>query len=127
MAHFARIDENNKVIEVIPLQDEQEHRGAEFIAELGFDGVWIQTSYNGRIRRRFAFVGCTYDPINDVFIEPCPHSGWTLDENFDWVPPIPKPPESESVKFFWSDAQRRWTEIRRERIRDTKIVILGDE
>ena len=69
MAHFAQIDENNKVINVLVVSDEQEHRGQEFLSEdLGLGGTWIQTSYNGNIRSVFAGIGDTYDPINDVFI-----------------------------------------------------------
>ena len=71
MAHFAEIDSDNKVLRVLVVDNEQEHRGQEFLAEeLGLGGTWIQTSYNNNFRGKFAGIGYTYDPVNDVFIEP---------------------------------------------------------
>lgn len=71
MAHFAEIDNTNKVLRVLVVDNSQEHRGQEFLAEdLGLGGTWIQTSYNGNIRGKFAGTGDTYDPINDVFVSP---------------------------------------------------------
>lgn len=71
MAHFAELDETNKVIRVLVVSDEQEHRGQEFLAdELGLGGTWIQTSYNAKIRGKFAGIGDTYDPQTDTFIAP---------------------------------------------------------
>jgi hypothetical protein len=71
MAHFARIDENNIVTEVVVVSNEIEHRGQEFLAiDLGLGGRWIQTSYNNNFRGKFAGVGDTFDEINDVFVAP---------------------------------------------------------
>ena len=78
MAHFAKIDENNIVTQVIVIANdvlldenliEQESIGAQFCADT-FGGTWIQTSYNGNFRQGFAYVGVTYDPIQDVFVIP---------------------------------------------------------
>jgi len=72
MAHFAEV-QNNIVTRVLVVPDEQEHRGQEFLAnDLGLDGVWIQTSYNARIRKNYAGIGYTYDTIRDAFIAPKP-------------------------------------------------------
>ena len=69
MAHFAQVDENNIVTQVLVVTNEEEHRGQEFLAnDLGLGGVWIQTSYNANIRNKFAGIGDIYDPINDIFI-----------------------------------------------------------
>lgn len=69
MAHFAKIDENNKVVEVLVVDNSQEHRGAEFLAvDCGLGGTWVQTSYNANFRSKFAAIGDTYDSVNDVFI-----------------------------------------------------------
>jgi hypothetical protein len=69
MAHFAEIDENNKVVRVLVIDNSQEHRGQEFLAnDLGFGGRWIQTSYNEKFRKKFAGIGDTYDPVQDIFI-----------------------------------------------------------
>lgn len=71
MAHFAQIDETNKVVNVLVVPDNQEHRGQEFLAnDLGLGGTWIQTSYNANIRGKFAGIDDIYDPINDVFVSP---------------------------------------------------------
>jgi len=69
MAHFAQVDENNTVVRVLVVPDEQEHRGNEYLNELGLTGNWIQTSFNNQIRGKFAGSGDIYDSINDVFIE----------------------------------------------------------
>lgn len=68
MAHFAQIDENNIVIQVLVVSNEEEHRGQEFLADdLALGGTWIQTSYNAKFRNKFAGIGDIYDPINDIF------------------------------------------------------------
>ena len=71
MAHFAEINENNVVIRVLVVDNSQEHRGQEFLAnDLGLGGTWIQTSYNGNIRGKYAAIGDVYDQEADVFISP---------------------------------------------------------
>ena len=91
MAHFAKIDENNIVEEVLVVDNSLEHRGEDFLAnELGLGGRWIQTSYNNNFRKQYAGIGFTYDETNDVFISIQPYPSWVLDSNFDWQPPIPQ-------------------------------------
>lgn len=89
MAHWANLDENNIVTQVV-VTDNNDPNGDEgyqwLIDNLG--GQWVQTSYNGNFRKQFAGIGYTYDPQNDVFILPQPHESWTLNETFDWVPPV---------------------------------------
>ena len=71
MAHFAELSDDNIVLRVLVVSDEEEHRGEEFLAQdLGLGGRWIQTSYSGRIRGKFAGIGDTYDPVADLFIAP---------------------------------------------------------
>lgn len=73
MAHFAEIDENNVVLRVLVVDNSQEHRGEEFLAvDCNLGGRWIQTSYNGTIRGKFAGIGHIYDEVNDVFFDPTP-------------------------------------------------------
>jgi hypothetical protein len=82
MAHFAEV-QNNIVTRVLVVPDEQEHRGQEFLSEdLGLGGVWIQTSYNARIRKNYAGIGYTYDEARDAFIPPKPECH-PLAVNFD--------------------------------------------
>ena len=115
MAHFAKI-KNNIVTEVIVVANSDcsggdfpasEIVGQEFIASLGIDGIWKQTSYNNNIRKQYAGIGYTYDPVNDVFIAPQPFGSWTLDSNHDWQPPTPKP-EGE---YFWNEEELEWVAI----------------
>jgi len=76
MAHFAEVDDKGIVLRVLVVPDEQEERGQDFLAEdLSLGGTWVQTSYNSRIRKNFAGVGFTYDPIDDAFIAPMPKCG----------------------------------------------------
>jgi hypothetical protein len=71
MAHFAEIDKNGFVLRVLVVDDSQEHRGQEFLAnDLSLGGTWIQTSYNANIRGKFAGIGDKYDKKKDVFISP---------------------------------------------------------
>ena len=90
MAHFAKLDENNFVLQVIVVHDnelldesnvEQESKGIAFCQNL-LGGRWIQTSYNRNIRKNFAGIGHIYDAQRDAFIAPQPEGeGWTLDED----------------------------------------------
>ena len=90
MAHFAQLDENNIVTNVIVVNNddapdpfpESEITGQQFIASLGLEGVWKQTSYNATIRKNYAGIGYTYDYVRDAFIAPKPDGdGWVLNED----------------------------------------------
>lgn len=82
MAHFAQIDENNIVLQVLVIPDFQEHRGQEYLAnDLNLGGIWKQTSYNNRIRKNYAGIGFTYDEIRDAFIPPKPGDNYILNED----------------------------------------------
>jgi hypothetical protein len=89
MAHFAQLDENNIVTQVIVVHNnelldngvESEIKGANFCQSL-LGGIWVQTSYNGTIRKNFAGIGYTYDVARDAFIAPKPDTGvWVLNED----------------------------------------------
>ena len=104
MAHFAEIETDNTVLRVIVVHNnelldesgvEQEAKGAAFCQSL-FGGTWVQTSYNGTIRKNFAGAGFTYDTARDAFIPPKPFDDWVLDEQTcQWVDPNPNPTEPE--------------------------------
>lgn len=106
MAHWAEIDFNNKVIRVLvgDNNDPNGDEGYEWLLD-NLGGTWIKTSYNGKIRKQFASAGFTYDPNADVFIAPQPFSSWSLDENFDWQPPFPKPDDGV---WFWDEEVGDW-------------------
>jgi len=67
MAHFAELDKNKVVLRVVVVPDDQEHRGNDYLNELGLTGTWIQTSYNATIRGKYAGVGDIYDEVKDEF------------------------------------------------------------
>lgn len=76
MAHFAELDENNKVIRVLVTDnnDPNGDEGYQFLVDT-FGGTWVKTSYNGTIRYNYAGIDFTYDPIDDAFIPPMPLCG----------------------------------------------------
>ncbi len=98
MAHFARLDENNVVTEVIVVHNnelldngvESEAKGIAFCQNI-YGGIWKQTSYNGSFRKNFAKIGSTYDSMRDAFIHPKMFEGQVFDEETcRWVWPEPK-------------------------------------
>ena len=119
MAHFAKLDENNVVTQVIVVDNkdiidphtgqEDEIIGIAFCKKL-FGGNWKQTSYNGNIRFRYAGVGYSYNATLDAFIPPQPFPSWTLDNDIaDWISPLGDAPalteaQVEAYSFY------RWDE-----------------
>jgi hypothetical protein len=89
MAHFAEINENSMVVRVLVVPDTEESNGQHYLANvLGLGGTWIQTSYNGNIRKNFAGIGYTYDPVRDAFIAPEPEDSTGFDEaTCQWIMP----------------------------------------
>jgi hypothetical protein len=107
MAHFAQIDENNIVTQVIVVDNSQEHRGQEFINnDLGLEGTWIQTSYNNNFRGKLAALGDTYDTERDLFLEKLPYSSWVRDENDKPVAPVAKPQDGKD--YDWNESTVSW-------------------
>lgn len=109
MAHFAEIDDNNVVLRVLVVDNEQEHRGQEFLAEdLGLGGRWIQTSYNRRIRKNYAGIGHSYNEELDMFLFPKPFESWILDTiNGLWIPPIQRPSDP-NYTYSWNEENNNW-------------------
>lgn len=71
MAHFAELDSDNKVLRVLVVPNEVEDRGEDYLAnEIGLGGRWIQTSYNAKIRGKYAGIGDIYDEKKDIFYTP---------------------------------------------------------
>ena len=107
MAHFAEIDNNGIVKQVLVVPDQQEHRGQDYLAnDLGLGGFWVQTSYNHRIRKQYAGIGYRYDAEADVFIAPQPFPSWQLDENHDWQAPKTKP--EDDLVYVWNEENLDW-------------------
>ena len=110
MAHYAFLNENNVVTEVITGKDETELiEGLDPETWYGnFRGqVCKRTSYNNKIRKQYAGIGYTYDPEADEFVTPQPYKSWTLNANNDWQAPTPKP----EGKFYWDEESLSWLAI----------------
>lgn len=111
MAHWAELDENNVVLRVT-VGDNDDPNGDEgyqwLLDNLG--GRWVKTSYNAKIRVRFAGVGYTFDEARDAFIPPKPFPSWVLDETtLDWVAPVPYP--TDGLDYQWDEATGSWVEV----------------
>jgi hypothetical protein len=115
MAHFAKLDENNIVLEVHTVSNDaldvsnEEASGIVFLTEWsGGYSNWKQTSYNANFRKQYCGVGYFYDAVNDVFIAPSPYPSWVLDSNFDWQAPTPQPVDG---LWNWNEETLSWIEI----------------
>lgn len=127
MAHFAKINSSNIVVQVIVVNNnellvdgnENEQKGINFLnATYKVDNVnWKQTSYNTHsgvhseggtpLRKNYAGIGYTYDASKDAFIPPKPHASWTLDnDTCNWVSPVIYPDDGE--KYVWSEDDTNW-------------------
>ena len=116
MAHFAELDINNKVLRVLTAcnqdiannggeQSEQAALHFQSLNKFSETGVkWVQTSYNNNFRKQYAGIGDTFDSIKNKFIRPQPFASWTLDSNYDWQPPTPKP----DGDYYWDEDTQTW-------------------
>lgn len=120
MAHFAELDDSNRVLQVVVISNvdlldnnglEDENLGIEVCKNIfGSTTRWVQTSYNNNFRKKFACVGDIYESNLDLFYSPTPpHESWTLDSNYDWISPIPKP-DTEGL-FIWDDSKPGWVNL----------------
>lgn len=115
MAHFAQLDSNNVVTNVIVVDnsdivdgngDESEVIGIQFCVDL-LGGTWKQTSYNGNIRKNYAAIGYTYDSTKDAFIPPKPFNSWTLNETTCiWEAPNSYPDDGNI--YYWDEDTTSW-------------------
>ena len=124
MAHFAELDQNNKVLQVIVVSNEDvdanggdQHADAEaFVRTIvpfsPFGGLWKQTSYSGSFRKQYTSIGQYYNPSLDMFVYAKPYTSWTLDSSGDWKAPVtyPNDLEENSLIVFpsWDEDNKRW-------------------
>jgi hypothetical protein len=116
MAYFAKLDENNIVLEVLAvnnnelLQDgvESEAKGIQFLVDWsGGYTNWKQTSYNRRIRKHYAAIGFAYDAQRDAFIPPQQFPSWVLNEETClWDAPVAMPDDGQ--RYQWDEATTSW-------------------
>jgi hypothetical protein len=123
MAHYAFIDSNNMVIEVIVGKDESDTTmdWEQHYTEFRLGQTCKRTSYNtlrGQhllggtpFRKNYAGIGYTYDQARDAFIPPTPFASWILNEDTcNWESPVPRP-EVEGKRFIWNEATTSWDEF----------------
>jgi hypothetical protein len=125
MAHFSQLDENNIVTQVIVVANEDtsdsngvevEEIGVAFCKKLlGADTRWVQTSYNGNFRVRYAGIGYSFSEELSAFIPPKPFDSWILnEETADWESPVGPAPELteeevEARSFYkWDEENLEW-------------------
>jgi hypothetical protein len=118
MSHFAQIDENNVVINIV-VGDNDHSNGDEGYQDLvdNLGGVWIKTSYNTHanthilggtpLRKNYAVIGGTYDQERDAFIWPKPFESWSLnEETCTWVAPLERP--NDDKVYLWNEELQEW-------------------
>lgn len=127
MAHFAELGIDNVVLRVVVVHNnelldengqESEVKGREFCRNL-FGGTWVQTSYNGNMRKNYAGEGFTYDSQRDAFIPLKPFPSWVLNEaTCRWDAPVPYPTDvgtPEAPKLYqWDEATTSWALVTQE-------------
>jgi hypothetical protein len=123
MAHFAQLDENNVVLQVIVVDNkdtadangvEKEHIGAAFCEKL-LGGTWKQTSYNGNSRKNYAGIGYTYNEDIDAFVAPKPYASWVLNNTTaQWDAPVAMPEDAGTgdppKRYTWDEDNTQWVE-----------------
>lgn len=115
MAHYAFLDSDNVVTEVITGRDENEVVDGISDWETHYGKIRKQvckrTSYNGNIRKNYAGIGFTYDESLDAFIPPKPFDSWILDgETAIWQPPIPYPIDDQVI-YSWDESVLNWVKV----------------
>jgi hypothetical protein len=119
MAHFAKLDENNIVLEVHVIHNnelldesgvESESKGIEFLtAWSNGHSNWKQTSYNGNMRKNYAGIGYTYRQDIDAFVPPKPFASWLLNANAQWEAPVAMP--TDGKMYSWDEEAVNWVEV----------------
>ena len=111
MAHFAKLGKGNIVEKVVVVSNEvatTEQAGIDFLNQtFKTNDIWLQTSYNGNMRKNFASVGFIYDQTKDAFIAPRPFNSWTLNEDTcQWESPVAYPTDGQRYK--WNETIQNW-------------------
>jgi hypothetical protein len=133
MAHFALLDNNNRVVQVLVGRDDDDGKEAELTARTGQQ--YRQTSYNTRagvhynpntsepsadqskaFRKNYAGIGYLYDPIRDAFIPPKPYASWVLDESTClWKAPVDMPEDAGTgdppKRYTWDETTTNWVVV----------------
>jgi hypothetical protein len=119
MAHFAKLDKNNVVVEVNVVNNnelldengiESEQKGIDFLTSWsGGYSNWKQTSYNGNIRKNYAGIGYVYHEDIDAFVPPQPYLSWVLNDKAQWEAPVAMPVDDKM--YLWNEQNQQWEEL----------------
>lgn len=108
MAHFAKI-EDGVVVNVVVVSNEHEAEGEAYLNGLGLEGVWVQTSYNGNFRGKFAGLGDVYNSEEDRFEPAKPFASWVWnEEGYNWQAPVAYP--EDGGNYTWDEGSGSWIE-----------------
>jgi hypothetical protein len=106
MALWAEVDENNLVTRVAVGDSRQADGGHRWLVD-NLGGSWLETSYDGNIRKNYAGIGWLYDEARDAFVPPTPYPSWVLDEaTCHWVAPVPYP--DDGLDYAWDEETISW-------------------
>jgi len=115
MAHFAELNEENIVTNVVVVnndsidQSNEEETGIAFLLQITGHDRWKQTSYNSSIRKNYAGIGYSYDAVRDAFVEPKPYESWVFNEDTcQWNAPVGQP--TGPTIYVWNEATTSWIE-----------------
>lgn len=111
MAHYAFLDDDNIVTEVIVGKDETDtfHDWEQYYGAIR-NQVCKRTSYNAKIRKNYAGIGYTYDAQRDAFIPPKPYASWTLvEDTCQWTAPVAMPTDDKI--YSWNESTITWFEV----------------
>jgi hypothetical protein len=120
MAHFAKLNENKEVIDIVVIDNSElldeagneiEQKGIDFCKSLfGQETIWVQTSYNGSFRKNYAFIGGVYDSQRDAFIGVKTYPSWVLnEETCTWQASIAYPEDGKY--YIWNEDMFNWKEV----------------
>lgn len=116
MAHFAKLNNSNNVVEVIAIDNnvvnnlpfpDSEPIGIQFLIDWsGGYTNWKQTSYNANFRKNYAGIGYKYDEVLDAFISPQPYISWALNADAQWEAPVAYP--TDGKVYTWNEEKLAW-------------------
>jgi hypothetical protein len=127
MAHFALVDENGIVQNVLFGNNDEPDEGYQWLID-NLGGNWVKTSWNTKggvhynpetnepsedqtkaLRKNYAVIGGTYDSVRDAFIPPKPYPSWVLDEQkCVWKAPVENPFLVPFQVHYWSEEEQMW-------------------
>ena len=129
MAHFAELKEKTDptgftaethliverviVVDNAHVQSDEHVSGDNWCSTFFHGGIWKQTSYNAKFRKKYAGLGDRYDASKNKFIGQQPFASWSLDGNDDWQAPVTYPTDTEDYKISWDEDNQRWTGIKK--------------